>query len=539
MSVAWWRFGVAVGGCGLLALLSGCADRSIALFEPDWHRVLERNAKKDDPELDIPAPDQAVPSTLPDFEGEGPVEVSVEQAVFLALRSNRDLSVAQLDPVVTGAFEKIARGRFDPEVFGAAEFTREEATETARATGEQFSVSGDESAVEAGVRQDLPSGTNVEVGVDQARSISDRAPEQQTSRVGLTVNQALLRGYGPAVNLVAIRQAELDSQASRFELRGFVEALLAETEIAYWQFVLAKKEIAIFERSLEIARQQSDEIAQRIEVGVLAETESWAALTEVAIREQALIGARRNLRAAMLQLLRQVDAPSSAGYRDALLPTTEPSVEEEPVDNAADRVRVAKQRRADLQEARLRLEQNRLETVRTRNGLLPRLDVFVALEKTGYGDTFVGSFEDLDGPGYDATVGVSLSQSLERLAAEGEHEAAVASRLQAAAAIQNLEQVVELDVQLALNELLRAQEQMAASTTTRELQEQTVQAEIERFNAGTSTTLLVAQAQRDLLQAQINEVESLINYRIALVRLYLAEGTLLERRGVRLEPNGG
>jgi outer membrane protein TolC len=51
---------------------------------------------------------------------------------------------------------------------------------------------------------------------------------------------------------------------------------------------------------------------------------------------------------------------------------------------------------------------------------------------------------------------------------------------------------------------------------------------------GASTALLVAQAQRDLLISSIAEVRAIINYRIALVRLYLAEGSLLERRGVSL-----
>ena len=44
----------------------------------------------------------------------------------------------------------------------------------------------------------------------------------------------------------------------------------------------------------------------------------------------------------------------------------------------------------------------------------------------------------------------------------------------------------------------------------------------------------MAQAQRDLLASQIAEVEAIVNYRTALVNLYLAEGSLLERRGVRL-----
>jgi outer membrane protein TolC len=48
---------------------------------------------------------------------------------------------------------------------------------------------------------------------------------------------------------------------------------------------------------------------------------------------------------------------------------------------------------------------------------------------------------------------------------------------------------------------------------------------------GDSTCLLVAQAQRDLLESQIDEVDAVIAYRLALIQLYLAEGTLLGRRG--------
>jgi outer membrane protein TolC len=91
-----------------------------------------------------------------------------------------------------------------------------------------------------------------------------------------------------------------------------------------------------------------------------------------------------------------------------------------------------------------------------------------------------------------------------------------------------------MDVRLAANEVERARRLIAASRTTRELQAQTVEAEKERFAVGSSTAILVAQAQRDLLGTQIAEVEALVNYRIALVRLYLAEGTMLERHGISM-----
>jgi len=128
----------------------------------------------------------------------------------------------------------------------------------------------------------------------------------------------------------------------------------------------------------------------------------------------------------------------------------------------------------------------------------------------------------------------SCLSPLRNRAAEGRNLAARASRRQAAEALDNLRQIVRLDVRLAANEAERARQQIAASATTRSFEQATVEAEQQRFDVGASTALLVAQAQRDLLAAQIAEIESVVAYRIALVNLYLAEGTLLERRGIRI-----
>ena len=95
-----------------------------------------------------------------------------------------------------------------------------------------------------------------------------------------------------------------------------------------------------------------------------------------------------------------------------------------------------------------------------------------------------------------------------------------------------------MDVRLALNQAERNRQQIEAGAVTVALQEQTLEAEQERFSVGASTSLLVAQAQRDLLFSQLNQIEAIVNYRIALVGLYLAEGALLERRGIQLEGTG-
>jgi len=485
--------------------------------------------------LEIPESLEARLTKPPSFElGRDTMDLSVEQATMLALQNNRDLHVRQLTPVVTGTFEQLEQGVFDPELFADFEYLDEKSTETARSTGEQFNVKGTDTAGNAGIRQRLPTGTTIEATVSQERTISSRTPEQQTARFGLSLTQSLLRGFGPSVNLVSVRQAELETMASEYELRGFTEALLAETGRAYWYYVLAEQEIAIFEESLTVAKQQLYEVEERIEVGVLPAIEAAVARSEVARREQGLINARSNLEERRLRLLRLV-SPAPTGRLDLKINTTsEARVEPRPITDLGDRLALAEQFRPDLNEARLRVEQNRLETVLTRNGVLPRLDLFVVLGQTGFSDTFPDSFKEVDGDTYDFTAGVRFSQYLGNRTAHARDIAAHASRQQAVEAVANLQQIVELDVRLGFNGVERAGQLVAASRVTRELQEKTLQGEKDRFDVGASTGLLVAQAQRDLLASSIAEVEAIVNYRIALIDLYVAEGSLLERRGVTL-----
>ena len=97
---------------------------------------------------------------------------------------------------------------------------------------------------------------------------------------------------------------------------------------------------------------------------------------------------------------------------------------------------------------------------------------------------------------------------------------------------ETLSQLVELDVRTAYIEVNRAKQQIKASSTTRMFNEETLRVETEKLRVGKSTSLLVAQAQRDLLISKISEVDALANYIKALITLYRQDGSLLERRGI-------
>ena len=129
-------------------------------------------------------------------------------------------------------------------------------------------------------------------------------------------------------------------------------------------------------------------------------------------------------------------------------------------------------------------------------------------------------------------MGLAVEVPARNRAAQARRLRAVLSREQAREAIANLSQLIEVDVRSAHLEIARLQEQTVATAATRRLQEEVLRAETEKLRIGKSTSLLVAQAQRDFVASKISEVEAVVNGLKAIVDLYRLEGSLLERRGL-------
>ncbi|MBN2845480.1 MAG: TolC family protein, partial [Deltaproteobacteria bacterium] len=172
------------------------------------------------------------------------------------------------------------------------------------------------------------------------------------------------------------------------------------------------------------------------------------------------------------------------------------------------------------------------EIVTTKNGVLPKLVFFINLGKTGYASSFNSAINDINGDSYDILAGINLAYPFLNRDAKASYRQSLISRKQADEAVANMAQLVQVDVRSAYIEVNRTREQIAATTATRALQEEKTRIEMEKFRVGKSTTLLVAQAQRDLLASRIAETEVTANYLKSLVELYRLEGSLLERRGI-------
>jgi len=510
-------------------LLSSCLSLDPGSYSDYIGPTTGGDSPKDQQKLPMNKPIDANDTTVT----KGPLEIGIQKAILLAMENNRSLVVERMNPEISRTFEKEELAVFEPLLDAEVSNRRTVAERLGRWGSGTESQIVDSVTGLVSLNRLFPTGTSV--GLEGSTNYTDSSLYSDTftaTRLGVSVTQALLQGMDIRANLARVHQARIEALISEYELRGFTEILLEDVESKFWDYALAQRQIEIYTNSLNLAEQQMGEVQERINIGQLAETELAAAQAEVALRRENLINARSDLAKERLNLLRLLNPSEDVNWnRDIILEyqTSLPSVE---LDNVEQHVQVAMKMRPDLNQARLQIQQGELEVIKTKNGLLPKMDFFIAFGKTGYANTFNRSTNNIFDDSYDVTGGLVFEYPPISRGARARHSRAIISRQQLLEALKNLTQLVQVDVRSAYIEATRAREQIAATAATRNFQEEKLRTETEKFRVGKSTSLLVAQAQRDLLASQIAEIQAFANYLKALVALYRMEGSLLQRRGI-------
>ena len=95
--------------------------------------------------------------------------------------------------------------------------------------------------------------------------------------------------------------------------------------------------------------------------------------------------------------------------------------------------------------------------------------------------------------------------------------------------LQNVEEQARLELESAVLALSRSRDAYEAAVQTRQLQQEALEAEQQRYAVGASTSFFVIQIQRDLTQAQTTELIARGNYAKARAALDRALGVTLEK----------
>ena len=459
---------------------------------------------------------------------DGVLAITLEKATLLALENNWEFRVERFSPDIQRTYEEDERAAFDPIVWAEGGWKRDR---------DKIDSVTEGPVVSTGVSEFLPTGTwlDLDFGVEQEDKIIVTNPDEEyETNLSLTVTQALLRGRGLDVNLASLRQARIDTRASEYQLRGLAQSLLAEVENAYWDYTLAKEEVKIYEASVELGAKLVRETIERIELGQLARSEIFYGESETAKRRQDLIDAQSARANARLRLLRLLNTPGENFWQRKVVLLTLPERLDPQLEGVGQHIKVALLMRPDLNQARLAVQRGELEVVKTKNGVLPKLDFFVSLGRTGYASSFGGSVSDFgkgEG-GLNVYAGLRFEFPIGNRAPKALYKRSTLELEQQDQALENMAQLAEQDVLSAYIEIARSSKQIVASSATVKYQREKLGAEVEKYRFGKSTMFRVAQAERDLVESQVDAVQAVADYIKSLTQFYLVEGSLLVRRGI-------
>jgi outer membrane protein TolC len=229
--------------------------------------------------------------------------------------------------------------------------------------------------------------------------------------------------------------------------------------------------------------------------------------------------------------------PSDASFWQVRLDPIEEPSPSGPLPDVEAAVAKALAARYDLARASHDLENARTDVEFFGNQRLPDVRVETSYRGSGLGGTqflrtgeFPGvitgsrnrSFGDALGqvftPDYPAwSFGVTINYPIGRSYEEAGLARAEVERRQAAQRLASMQLETAETVRKAERQIRSAAQRMEAAQAGARLARERFEAEQRRFEVGLSTTFLVTQAQRDLLQAEVNQLQTALDHESALV----------------------
>jgi outer membrane protein TolC len=470
------------------------------------------------------------------------LKLTLDEAVRRAVDNNPDLAIVRLGTEVEAARVGESRGAFAP-VFSTTVGRTSNVTPPSNFLLGDRGVDVDDSFWSTGVRQRLPFGGGTwSASWDSARTttnnpISSFDPSLQAG-FRVAVSQPLLKDRSVDAARYQYSIARRNEQSSDLRFRESAVQTAAAVKEAYWTLKATRANVTVQERSLELAEELARQTKIRVDAGQIPPLDFVQAEAEVAQRRENLIRARTGDEDAQDRLRRLIMDPADPSFWAVRLDPVEEPTRRDVFPDIDAVVTKAIGERLDVARANLELENAKATTAFLDNQQLPDVRLETSYGGAGLGGsqflrggggfpgTIIGSrtrsFGDAlgqaFGPDYPTwSVGVTVSKSFGRTYEDASRARADVERRQAAQRISSLQLQAAETVRQAGRQIRSTSERIDAARAGATLAQQRLDAEQRRYDAGLSTTFLVTQAQRDLLQAEVNLLQTTLDYESALV----------------------
>jgi len=366
-------------------------------------------------------------------------------------------------------------------------------------------------------------------------------------------SQELLNGFGLLANEHYIRIAKVNKNIADQQLAQQVITSITAVGNAYWELVFARGNVDVAKEEITLADKTYSDNKKQVDVGTLAPLEIVQAEAQVATAQQALIVAQTTVLQDQLTLLNLIAKDPNAPFlrNIEIIPTdaadvAPPEVEKLPLD---DLVREAIMKRPDVVQAKLQIQGDDINVRATKNALLPTLTLSGEYATEGLGGNAKPSCvppagsttcvppppifsglptalnQEFSGvyPEYNAQLALTIP--IRNRAAQANNVEAILTQRSDEANYQQIVNNAATDVHNAQITLEQARITLAAAVKTRDLDQQTLDAEQKKYQVGASTLFnivsdqnILAAAESAEVRARVNLVEGKVNFDRAMAR---------------------
>jgi outer membrane protein TolC len=431
--------------------------------------------------------------------------------------------------------------------------------------------------------QYFPTGTQFQAGLTNNRTSSNFGffnlynPYLQ-SALTMTITQPLLRGFGILPNSRLIIEAKRTIKVGLAQLEQQVIATTTQVSNDYWELVYARENVKVQEAALGVSQRLFDENSRRLEIGTLSSLDVLTAQSQLASDKQALVQAQSVQLQDETTLLNDITLNPLDGplLRAEIIPATPISTPDTGENiQIEDAVREAWQKRPELNQAALNLENAGTDVKATKNELLPSVNIFGEYIATGLGGVQTsttttptgaflpglpvvnslgmpvpGEFQSTavttssavvfpGGAGQDLgrvfrgnystfEGGINLTLPIRNRAAQADNAQALLNERQQKTQYRQEQNVIFVSVRNALIALQEDRASVAAAEEARKLAVQTFEDEQEKYRLGASTSYNVVLRSRDVTTAEGVELRDRINLLEDELKFNQAMGRTLE-----------
>ncbi len=464
------------------------------------------------------------------------VTLSIEKAIKLTLENNFEIASEKIGPQIGDHNIRGAKGAFDLAMTLDFSGERSKRPTFNRVAGSEinnlnFSI---------GFNQRLATGANYRLDFfnrrQETNSRFSAEPVFYDSQARFFISQPLLKGWGIGFNKSSITISQNNKAISQNALNQRVIEVVSDVQSAYWNLVFAIENMEVQKLSLDEALRLLDEMRVRVEVGSVPPSDTLQALASVASREGDIIVAEDAVRDAedrLKAITNIIDKPQV--WDAALRPTDEPVFESVEIDLEKS-IQEAFEKRADYAQAKIDIENRKINVSRAYNQTLPSLDLTASLQFNGLGVNYSDNLDllsELDANTWD--VGLSIDVPIGNRSASSQYAASRLEKRRAELNIKKMEQDIIVQIRDAVRQIDTDIRRIRATQLARTLEERNLTEEEERLRLGLSTVRDVLETQRILATARTNHLKAIIDYNESLINLEKVRGTTLEKNDIKID----